>query len=215
MADRGKIPCQKVGGQFRFNRAEITEWLQQHMPTMPQDDLTQFDAAITTQRQVHDGEAIVTPLLRMEAVAPQIGSRTKSSALRELVTLATGTGLVYDEVALLEAVQGREALCTTALEGGIAIPHPHRPLPYALADSILVVARAGRGLVFGARDGELTDLLFLTASQDDHHHLHLLARLCRMLHDEDWVEELRMAETAKEIMTLMTQREREVLHQSA
>ena len=31
MAQRGQIPCQKVGGQLRFNRAEITEWLQQHM----------------------------------------------------------------------------------------------------------------------------------------------------------------------------------------
>jgi PTS system nitrogen regulatory IIA component len=214
MADRGKIPCQKVGGQFRFNRAEITEWLQQHMTTMPRDDLAQFDAAITTHRQVHEDEAIVAPLLRVEAVAPLIGSRTKSSALRELVALATRTGMVYDDEALLEAVQGREALSTTALEGGIAIPHPHRPLPYALAGSILVVARAGKGLVFGARDGELTDLLFLTASQDDHHHLHLLARLCRMLGDRDWVDQLRDAETAKEIVELMARRERDVLRES-
>jgi nitrogen PTS system EIIA component len=213
MADRGKIPCQKVGGQFRFHRAEITEWLQQHMTTMPRDDLAQVDAGITNQRQVREDEAIVTPLLRIDAVAPQIGSRTKSSALRELVALAAHTGLVYDDVALLEAVQGREALCTTALERGIAIPHPHRPLPHALADSILVVARANKGLVFGARDGELTDLLFLTASQDDHHHLHLLARLCRMLGDETWVDQLRAAETAKEIVELMTRRERDVLRQ--
>jgi len=211
MADRGKIPCQKVGGEFRFHRAEITEWLQQHMTTMPRDDLAQVDAGITNQRQVREDEAIVTPLLRVEAIAPQIGSRTKSSALRELVALATGTGMVYDDAALLEAIQSREALGTTALEGGIAIPHPHRPLPYALADSVLVVARANQGLVFGARDGGLTDLFFLTASQDDHHHLHLLARLCRMLHESTWVDRLREAETAKEIVALMTRRERDVL----
>ena len=30
MAQRGEIPCQKVGGQFRFNRAAITEWLQEN-----------------------------------------------------------------------------------------------------------------------------------------------------------------------------------------
>ena len=211
MADRGKIPCQKVGGEFRFHRAEITEWLQQHMTTLPSDDLAHVDAGITTQRRVRTDEAIVTPLLRVEAVAPQIGSRTKSSAVRELVTLATQTGMVYDEAALLEAVQEREQLGTTALERGIAIPHPHRPLPYTLGDSILVIGRAGRGLVFGARDGGLTDLFFLTASQDDHHHLHLLARLCRMLHDEDWVDQLREAETAKAIIELMARRERDVL----
>jgi PTS system nitrogen regulatory IIA component len=211
MADQGKIPCRKVGGQFRFHRAEITEWLQQHMTTMPRGDLVQVDAGMTTQRQVRADEAIVTPLLRVEAIAPQIGSRTKSSALRELVALATQTGMVYDDVALLEAVQEREQLSTTALEGGIAIPHPHQPLPYTLADSILVVARASQGLVFGARDGALTDLFFLIASQDDHHHLHLLARLCRMLGDEDWVDQLREADSAKAIIELMARRERDVL----
>ena len=44
MAQRGDIPCQKVGGQFRFNRAEITEWLQQEMGTMSGDHLAEVDA---------------------------------------------------------------------------------------------------------------------------------------------------------------------------
>jgi len=134
--------------------------------------------------------------------------------LRELVALAQETGFVYDERALLQAVLGREELCTTAVEGGIAMPHPRRPLPYDLADSVLAVARTSRGVVFGALDGKLTDLFFLTASQDDHHHLHILARLCRMLHEEKWVEQLRHAETPEEMVELMKQREREVIAQS-
>ena len=214
MAERGEIPCQKVGGQWRFNRAEITEWLQQNMATMHRDHLEEFDAGITAHRQVHEDAPIVMPLLRIEAVSPQLGSRTKSSTLRELVALASNTGLVYDDKALLEAVQAREELCSTALEGGIAVPHPRRPLPYDLADSVLVVARTSRGTVFGALDGKLTDLFFLIASQDDHHHLHILARLCRMLHDENWVAELRAAETAGDMMELMKRRERDLLEQS-
>ena len=128
-----------------------------------------------------------------------------------MVTLASNTGLVYDEKALVEAVLAREELCTTALEGGIAIPHPRRPLPYAIADSILVVARASRGIVFGALDGKLTDLFFFVAAQDDHHHLHILARLCRMLHDDTWAAQLRAAKTANAMIELMKQRERELL----
>ena len=214
MAERGEIPCQKVGGQWRFNRAEVTEWLQQNMGGMHRDHLDEVDAGMTAHRQVREDEPIVTPLLRIEAVSPQLGSRTKSSTLRELVSLAAGTGLVYDDKALLEAVQDREELCSTALEGGIAIPHPRRPLPYDIADSILVVARTSRGTVFGALDGKLTDLFFLIAAQDDHHHLHILARLCRMLHDENWVEQLRHAETADEMMELIKQREKQLLEQS-
>jgi PTS system nitrogen regulatory IIA component len=214
MAERGEIPCQKVGGQFRFHRAQITEWLQQSMGSMHRDHLAEVDAGITAHREIHENEPIITPLLRPEAMTTQLQSRGKKGVLRELVTLSQATGLVYDEQALLEAVLVREELCSTALEGGIAMPHPRRPLPYDIADSVLVVARVSRGIVFGALDGKLTDLFFLTASQDDHHHLHVLARLFRMLHDETWLAQFRHCETVDDMVALMQQREQDVLAQS-
>jgi mannitol/fructose-specific phosphotransferase system IIA component (Ntr-type) len=84
-------------------------------------------------------------------------------------------------------------------------------LPYAIAEPILAVARTTQGIVFGAPDGRLTDLFFLTASQDDRHHLHILARLCRMLYEEVFVDRLREAETPQEMLELMKEREVEVL----
>jgi PTS system nitrogen regulatory IIA component len=211
MARRGQIPCQKVGGQFRFNRAEITEWLQRHMGAMSHDHLAEVDAGITTQRQTPQDESIVAPLLRPEAVTTNLGSRTKNSTLRELVALAEQTGLVLDTRALVEAVIHREELYSTALEGGVAIPHPRRPLPEALAGPLLVVARTSQGIAFGAPDGRLTDLFFLIASQDDRHHLHILARLCRMLRDEKFVAKLEAAETREEMIELLKDRELKVL----
>jgi PTS system nitrogen regulatory IIA component len=210
MAQRGEIPCQKIGGRFRFNRAEITEWLQQHMGAMSHDHLAEVDAGITTQRQTQD-ETIVTPLLRPEAVTTNLGSRTKNSTLRELVALAEQTGLILDARALVDAVIHREELYSTALEGGVAIPHPRRPLPEALAEPILVVARTSQGIAFGAPDGRLTNLFFLIASQDDRYHLHVLARLCRMLRDEKFVAKLEAAETREEMIELLKERERKVL----
>ncbi|MCP4710161.1 MAG: helix-turn-helix domain-containing protein, partial [Planctomycetes bacterium] len=44
LALRGRIPCQKVGGQLRFNRAEITDWLQQQMGSMERSSLDNMDA---------------------------------------------------------------------------------------------------------------------------------------------------------------------------
>ncbi|MBN1510306.1 MAG: PTS sugar transporter subunit IIA [Sedimentisphaerales bacterium] len=215
MAERGEVPCQKVGGQLRFNRAEITEWLQQNMATMNGNHLAEVDAGIGAHRQRQQDEPVISPLLRPEAVAVQLKSRGKNSLLRELVGLAGKTGLVYDEQAVLEAIVAREELCSTAVEGGIAIPHPRRPLPYDLGAPVLVVGRTGRGIVFGAPDGKLTDLFFLMASQDDRHHLHLLARLCRMLHDQESLDQLRAAETVEEMIELLRTREREVLAHSA
>jgi len=162
-AGRGEIPCQKIGGRFRFNRAEITEWLQQTMTTMDGGNLAQVDAGMIVHRQARRDEAIVAPLLRTEAVAANLESRTKSSTIRALVALADRTGLVYDTQEILQAVLRREQLCSTAMPGGIAIPHPHRPLPYAVAEPILVVARTCQRIVCGAPDGRLTQLFFYTS----------------------------------------------------
>lgn len=214
MAERGEVPCQKVRGQLRFNRAEITEWLQQNMGAMDDVHLAEMDAGIGGDRKKQQGDVVISPLLEPEAVASQLKSRGKNSLLRELVGLAGRTGRVYDEQALLEAVIAREELRSTALEGGVAIPHPRRPLPYDLADSVCVVGRTGRGVVFGAPDGRLTDLFFLIASQDDGHHLHVLARLCRMIQDETFLEQLRAAEFVEEMIELLERREQAVLAQS-
>ncbi|HOV77988.1 MAG TPA: PTS sugar transporter subunit IIA, partial [Sedimentisphaerales bacterium] len=166
MAQRREIPCQKVGGQYRFNRAQITEWLQQEMGSMSHDHLAEVDAGMTSHRETGENEAIVAPLLNPQAVTTSLGSRTKDSTLRELVSMAVATGKVYNEQELLDAVMHREELCSTAMEGGIAIPHPRRPLPDAIAEPILVIART-QGIAFGAPDGRLTQLFLLIASQDD------------------------------------------------
>jgi PTS system nitrogen regulatory IIA component len=211
MAQRGEIPFQKIGGRFRFNRAEVTEWLQQRVGGMSDEHLAQVDAGMTEQRQAPEDESFIAPLLRIEAVTTNLGSRTKDSTLRELVALVEKTGLVLNAQELVEAVLHREELHSTAMENGIAIPHPRRPLPYALTEPVLAVARTTGGIAFGAPDGRLTDLFFLTASQDDRHHLHILARLCRMLYDEEFVASLREAATPREMIELMQKRELEVI----
>lgn len=210
-AQHGEIPCQIVGGQFRFNRAQIHAWLSQSISRMDRKSLAQVDAGIRSQRRIQDSEPLIGPLLRRDGVETHLDARTKGSVLRKLVTLAEQTGLVYDRDTLVESVLLREQQGSTALAGGIAIPHPHHPLPYEIADSILVVARTHQEIAYGAPDGELTDLFFMTASQDAHHHLHLLARLCRILQDPDLVTALRCAESNEAITTLMTEREAALL----
>lgn len=211
LAQRGQIPCQKVGGQYRFNRAEITEWLQQHMITVKSEGLADMDAGITAHRRIDSKEALVSPILRREAISCHLPARTKNSVLRELVNLAQKTELLYDEESLLAALLERERLCSTALEDGIAIPHPRRPLPYAAAEPLMAAAHTSKGIGFGAPDGRLTDLFFMICCRDDHHHLHVMARLCRMLHDEGFRCALRQADNAEKIIELIHERERAII----
>ena len=210
MAQRGQIPCQKVGGHLRFNRAEITEWMQQQMPSLKNEHLVEMDSGITAHRQLED-DLFLSNMLKVEAVSLELPARTKNSVLKELVALGQETELLYDGETLLEALTKREELCSTALDGGIAIPHPRRPLPYAVAEPILVIGLTGQGIGFGSPDGGLTDLFFMTCSQDDHHHLHVLARLCRILSDGKFTSAIRHAESPGEVVDLIRQREEQIL----
>ena len=211
MAQRGEIPCQKVGGLLRFNRAAVTEWVQQSLGTFERGHLASMDAGISSCRLGQLDEAIVAPLLRSEAINTELPARTKNSVLKEIVELADNTGLLYDAEALLNALQEREQVGSTALPGGIAIPHPRRCLTYSLAEPILVIAHVRRGIGFGAPDGGLTDLFFMTCSQDDRHHLHILARLCRMLNNSQLAQDLRRATKPQGIIALIRARELEVV----
>jgi len=206
-AQRGEIPCQKVGGQFRFNQAQIHDWLQQTVTTMDGERLSRMDAGITSHRRASQDDLIVTPLLQNSGIAVQLDARTKNGVLRRLVGLAQETGLVYDDAALLQAVMDREQIGSTAIAGGVAIPHPRCPQPYTIADSILVVASTGQKIIFGGPQGSATDLFCFIASQDSHHHLHLLARLCRMLQDKTFVQNMREATTVHDMKALLLERE--------
>ena len=214
MAQRGDIPCQKIGGELRFNRAAITEWLQHRMGSMSDDHLAGVDAGMTAHRETDPEDAIIIPQLRLDAISTHLPARTRDSVLRELTKMATNTGLLYNSEELLEALNQREELCSTAMEAGIAMPHPRRPMPYTIEDPILVLAYAPKGIGYGAPDGKLTDLFIMTCSQDDKHHVHVLARLCRMLSDGDFVNEIRHAETPEMVMELMRQRELVVIADS-
>ena len=117
-------------------------------------------------------------MIQPEFVAPAMTSKTKASVLRDLVDLADKTGRLNNSKALQESLEAREALCSTGMPGGFAIPHPRTHDSYLFESSFIVVGRTLQPINFGAPDGEPTKLFFLVCCQDDRLHLHTLARLC-------------------------------------
>jgi len=214
LADRGKLPGNKVGGQWRFNRARVTEWLQQEMHTLDEARLIAVERAMSGRGEdtVEETDMVVTDLIGLDGIDVAFPAKTKTSVLRELVKLADRTGLLYDGAGLLEAVEQRESLCSTAFPNGIAIPHPRQPMPYVSAEPMICVARLMRGIGFGAPKGELTRLFFLICCHNDRYHLHVLARLMRILSDET-VDQLYEAETREELLEILIVREQQIVAQ--
>ena len=215
LADRGKLPGHRVGGQWRFNRARVTEWLQQEMHTLDEDRLIALEGSMSgaTCEDVDDAGTVVTDLIGIDGIDVELAARTKPSVLRELVNLADRTGLLYDTAGLLEAVAQRESLCSTALPNGVAIPHPRQPMPYVSAEPLICVARLPGGIAFGARGQERTRLFFLICCHTDRYHLCVLARLMRILDDET-INLLLRVETREELLQDLMAKEEQIVSQA-
>lgn len=209
LAARGKLPGEKVGGRWRFNRARVTEWLQQEMPSLSERRLMEVERAMSS----HDPDAprihILTGLMSVDGIDMNLRAGSRSSVLRELAELAERTDLLYDKDGLLEAIERREEMMSTALPNGVAIPHPRQPMPYVSADPLVCLGRVPGGVPFGSPDGVLTYLFFLVCSHEDRAHLQVLARLVRML-DKETVAVLRRTESAEDALALLIRREEEV-----
>jgi PTS system nitrogen regulatory IIA component len=208
MADRGRLPGQYIQGEWRFNSAQMLDWLQQELHFLDERDLRNLERAMTDTPD----ELIVGDLLALEAIELALPAKSRASVLREMVRLAERTGLVYDSDGLIEALRAREDQQSTALSGGFAFPHPRRPMEYATAEPILCIGRVPSGLPFNAPDGKLTDLFVLLITHDERHHLHVLARLS-MLFQTELPNQLRGALDASEALTAVLDKEKFLLAQ--
>src|SRR5579871_6472960 len=112
LASRGRLPGHKVGGEWRFARAEINHWIETQLPDYTDKELTDLERG--GDRSAGTGP-FLGELLAESSVAVPLRATTKSSVLRELVELAEQSWQVYDARAVLDAIRGREEIASTAL----------------------------------------------------------------------------------------------------
>lgn len=205
-AEKGKLPGRMVGGEWRFNRAAMLDYLQQELHTFDEGDIRNLERAM---REGH-ADRLIEAYLPTEAVEINLPARTRASVLRELVRLAERTGLVYNAPEIVAALEEREELGPTALPRGIAFPHPRRPLMWATAEPLICLGRVPAGVPFGAPDGGLTDIFVMICANDERLHLALLARLA-MMFNTDLAPVLRETEDSEEALHYMIQTELAIL----
>ena len=203
LANRGHLPGRKVGGEWRFSKAEIHRWLEQEMNRLSDQELRSLEPS-----RNEESEPLLSTLMPAECIDLNFPARTRNSALRELVKLAERSHRVWDPEAILEAIIVREENGGTAHEEGFAIPHPHRRIPNTLGESVLAFGRANSGIPFGDPRGSLTDLYFLLCCTEDGLHLRALARLALVLRQVSARAQLRAAETPADVLGILDETER-------
>ena len=196
MAERGRIPGRKVGGQWKFNQAEIHHWLEDRIGASDMDELDQVQKVVDRVASDID-ERPLTELCTVDTVCIPLNSRTRGSVIRSMCDLAANSGLMWDAPMMAEAVKNREQMHPTALDCGVALLHPRRPQTSILAESVLALAVCPASIPFSDR-GQLTDVFFLICSYDDASHLRILAKLSRVVGDAEFLSQIRQAKSSAE-----------------
>ena len=143
----------------------------------------------------------LTDLVAPNAIIPALKVNSKKQVLHELAARAAALS-GQNERAIFEILMQREKLGSTAIGNGIAIPHGKMP---ALSRLFGLFARLDRPVDFEALDGQPVDLIFLLLAPEGAgaDHLKALARIARLLRDQDVAKKLRASRDAPAIYSVL------------
>ena len=148
---------------------------------------------------------ILTHILQPDCIKVPVESRDKEAVITELVDLLDANRLLLDRDNVLEAVLIRERTQSTGTGAGIAIPHGKCN---AVNELVMAIGIA-EPIEFESVDGKPVTILFLLISPSDQTgpHIQALARISRLMLNEEFKQKLEKASSAEEVYELLNNQE--------
>ncbi len=200
LATASKLPGILIEKQWRFRRDAIDEWLAQQ------------SVGDVDFEQVVDGMNVpLADLVNDESVIGDLRAADSPGAIEELAARAYTNRWLTDKPWFIGAVVEREALASTAMEGGVAFLHTRARDTSKIARPFIIVGRSYKGVDFGAPDGKPTYLFFLLGLKYDKLHLPILGRLARVLRDPRSLAKLRAMPSAVKLRAMLLRMDAESL----
>jgi fructose-specific phosphotransferase system IIA component len=141
-------------------------------------------------------------LISPEVVKIPLTARTKEEALRELVRVLLDAGRIPELESVCDALLAREALGSTGLEQGIAVPHAKTR---AVTQLTAAIGIAPQGIDFQSLDGRPSRLFFLLLAPPDQSgpHIEALAEIARLARSPTFLRLLGEASSPQEVVDLI------------
>jgi len=138
-------------------------------------------------------------ILSPKSLIVDLQGETKDDIITELVNSLEVGEVITDKDKVLQAVLEREKIMSTGIGDGIAIPHGKSDAVIRLAAALGVQKR---GADFEALDGEPAYVFFLLVSPANISgpHIKALARISRLLKNDDFKKKLIAAPTAADLL---------------
>ena len=151
---------------------------------------------------------LLTQILQPSCVLAPLKGTDKISAITELVDTLHASDQIIDRDVVLQAVIEREETRSTGIGSGIAIPHGKCA---GTKELVMALGIAATGIDFDSIDGNPVSIVVLIASPIDRTgpHIQALARISRLMLDEQFRTKLQNATSPEEAYTLISEKENE------
>jgi PTS system nitrogen regulatory IIA component len=187
----GSLPAHRVHDQYLFNRVELQEWAALHKHRVS-PELFAPNGSEEARPSLHAA-------IERGGIFHQVPGERREEVL-EAVTQLPGIPTNMDRKLLCQLLVAREALASTSVGDGIAIPHPRDPLVVQVEEPLVLTCFLRQPVDFHAPDGQPVRVLFMLLTPSVRNHLQILAKLASALHDSLLKELLRVAAPKEAIL---------------
>lgn len=174
---RRGLPAHLVNERLHLNAIELWEWAMEHGISASRALLEQ------AQRQPEQVPPL-SELLTAGGVYHDVGGRDKGTALHEVVRRLPLPPEIDRDV-LATTLEAREAMGSTGIGDGIAIPHVRNPILLRVTAPFITLCLLRDPVDFNALDGKPVHALFTVVSANVPGHLRILGQLGFALHDQE------------------------------
>lgn len=149
---------------------------------------------------------LLTDLLTPDRIRIPLSADSKDDLLRELVDVLANSDAIKDPDEVLHAVREREAVLSTGIGHGVAIPHGKSP---SVTEIALAAGVSRVPLDFEALDGRPVRLFFLLVGPDSAagQHVKVLSRVSRLLRRESTRKSLVESASPEEFYSILADAE--------
>jgi PTS system nitrogen regulatory IIA component len=189
---RRGLPAHRVNERLHLNAIELWEWATENGIAVSRRLLDQA-------RRRPDDVAPLSELLAAGGIHHDVGGEGKADVLREIVARLP-LPADADRQFLVTVLEAREAMGSTGIGGGIAIPHVRNPIVLHVEAPFVTLCLLRHPVDFDAVDGNPVHALFTVISPSVPAHLRILAQLGFVLRDEGLRRLLAHRESATDLL---------------
>ncbi|MCY7019252.1 fructose-specific PTS transporter subunit EIIC [Streptococcus sanguinis] len=146
----------------------------------------------------------IQDLLRKDVMLLDLQATEKKAVIEEMIQSLVDHGYVTDFETFKEGILAREALTSTGLGDGIAMPHSKNT---AVKEATVLFAKSNKGVDYESLDDQPTDLFFMIAAPEGANDTHLaaLAELSQYLMKDGFADKLRQVTSPDQVIELFDQ----------